>query len=106
MDVPTAIEPLTSAVQAPARLAGSILPITTGQDGVECLHGGPVISISTEPWRQRGLIGVGGGGEGPGAPRSRPAGPGGAVPSGNCSEAPARVKLTLQIEAEALVGLQ
>jgi hypothetical protein len=31
----------------------------------------------------------------------------GAVPSGNCSEAPARgVKLTLAIEAEALIGLQ
>ena len=33
MDVPTAIEPLTSAVQAPARLTGSSLPFLVGDVG-------------------------------------------------------------------------
>ena len=50
--------------------------------------------------------GFSGVGEGPGAPGVGLAGPGEPSPPGIATRPGARVKLTLEIEAEALVGLQ
>jgi hypothetical protein len=75
-------EPPTSAAQAPARLTGSSLPITTEPGWCRTPSRAGLGRSRPSQWRLRGLIGVGGVGEGRCAPRAGPAGPGEPSPPG------------------------